>query len=91
MSLPPHQWPASHVLDTEVASHVAVGWRVESRSDTMAVLVSDGATNHVLHLLLTLVSCGLWAVVWFVLAVTRKTKRVSLVLSPDGSVSRTNY
>jgi hypothetical protein len=26
-------------------------------------------TNHVLHLILTLVSCGLWAPVWLVLAI----------------------
>jgi len=91
MSLQPQQYPISHILDTEVARHVAVGWAVESRSETMAVVVSAANTNHVLHLLLTLVSCGLWAVVWFFLAVTSRTKRLSLVVNPDGTVSRTQF
>ncbi|MET0492930.1 MAG: hypothetical protein ABW000_07330 [Actinoplanes sp.] len=91
MSLQPQSFPVSHILDSEVARHVAVGWAVESRSDTMAVVVSTAKPNHVLHLLLTLVTCGLWAVVWFVIAVTSKTRRVSLVLNPDGTVTRTQY
>lgn len=50
MSLQPQQYPISHILDAEVARHVAVGWAVESRSETMAVVVSAANTNHVLHL-----------------------------------------
>lgn len=91
MSLQPQPYPLAHILDAEVARHVAVGWAVESRSETMAVVVSAANTNHVLHLLLTLVSCGLWAVVWFFLAVTQRTRRLSLVVQPDGSVARTPF
>ncbi|MFI7547195.1 hypothetical protein [Actinoplanes sp. NPDC049599] len=57
----------------------------------MAVVVSAANVNHVLHLLLTLVSCGLWAVVWLFIAATSRTRRVSLVLNPDGTVTPTQF
>lgn len=40
------------------------GWRVESQSDYQAVFVSGRPVNHVLHLILTLISCSTWGVVW---------------------------
>jgi hypothetical protein len=80
---------AIHALDYAVARHVQVGWAVESRTETMAVLVSGGSVNHVLHLLLTLLTCGFWAVVWFAMAVMSGQRRVTLVLNHDGTISST--
>jgi hypothetical protein len=86
--------PRSAVLDAAVASHVQVGWAVESRSPTMAVMVSHAASpNHVLHLLLSLVTCGLWLVVWLLVAVTSsgRTRRVALTVGPNGEIVSTQY
>lgn len=54
----------------------------------MAVLVSGSPTNHTAHLLLTLVTCGFWGVIWIIAAMTSPVRRLTLVLNPDGSVSR---
>jgi len=38
--------------------------RVESQTDYQAVVVKGKKTNHILHLILTIVTFGLWAIVW---------------------------
>jgi hypothetical protein len=35
-------------------------------------------TNHILHLLLTLVTCGLWGIVWMIVAASNATERSKL-------------
>ncbi len=93
MSLQQQPWPLPtvHILDAEVARYVSSGWAVESQSETMAVMVAGGQPNHVLHLLVTLITCGLWALVWFLIAATSRKHRVSLVVNPDGTVAMTKY
>jgi len=94
MSMQPYPgqpYPVSSVLDHAVASHVSTGWAVESRTATMAVMVSGGQANHVLHLLLTLLSCGLWGIMWLLIAATSSTSRISLILNPDGTLTITKH
>lgn len=40
------------------------GYRIESQSEYSAVVVKGKRPNHVLHLLLTVLTLGLWAFVW---------------------------
>jgi hypothetical protein len=40
------------------------GWRVQSQTQTQAQLVKGKPTNHLLHLILTIITVGLWAIVW---------------------------
>jgi len=62
-------------LAATISAQVARGARVESQSDYQAVVVTGKPVNHVLHLILTLVTCGLWGIVWIVLAVSGGEKR----------------
>ncbi len=87
----PYHYSASHILDAQVARYVQAGWAVESRSETMAVLKSGDRPNHVLHLLITIFTCGFWAFVWFLLAVTSRQHRMALTVAPDGTVIPTQY
>lgn len=66
--------------------YVALGWRVESRSPTQAVLVRGGNVNHLLHAILTIFTCLLWGVVWIVLAMGNRTERVALTVDAVGNV-----
>jgi hypothetical protein len=52
------------LLATAVANEIRQGWRVESQTDYQAVIVKGNRPNHLLHLLLTLFTLGLWAIVW---------------------------
>ena len=75
-------------LAQAIQREVAAGARVESRTDTDAIIVTGKPVNHVLHLILTLVTCLMWGVVWIVLALTGGEKRVALQVDPYGSVLR---
>lgn len=59
---------------------------VESRSETQAVLVRGEPVNHVLHAILSLVTCFLWAMVWVARIVTNKVERVALTVDAQGHV-----
>ena len=48
----------------------------ESRGEYQAVLVHGRRVNHILHLLLSLFTAGLWLVIWLILAVTGGEERV---------------
>jgi hypothetical protein len=58
-----------------VTAQVADGARVESQSDYQAVLVRGHRPNNTLHLILTVVTFGLWGLVWLALALIGGEKR----------------
>ncbi len=63
-------------MEEELGEAFRGGWRVESRGEYQAVLVHGSPVNHTLHLLLSLLTAGLWLVVWLILAVTGGEDRV---------------
>lgn len=75
-------------LAEAVAREVAAGARVESQSDYQAVVVRGQRVNHTLHLILTLVTCSLWGIVWLILVLTGGEKRVVLQVDPYGNLLR---
>lgn len=58
------------------------GWKVESQTEYTAVLYygKGGKINHILHLLLSLITFGIWLIVWIIIGLTsqRKTKVISI-------------
>jgi len=62
-------------LDRQIASAISKGWRLESRSRYTAVVVYGHRPNHVLHLLLSVFTLGLWIPVWILLAITNRVQR----------------
>jgi hypothetical protein len=65
-------------LEARVRQHLARGYRVEVRTEFTASLVKGGRLDHDLHLLLTMISFGAWAVVWAAAAALRGERRVRL-------------
>jgi hypothetical protein len=61
------------------------GSRVESQSDFQAVLVRGHRPNHVLHLLLTIFTLGLWAIVWIGVVMFGGEKRALLIVDEYGN------
>ena len=63
------------ILARTLQSQIVQGGRIESQSDFQAVVVTGQRINHVLHLILTLVTFGLWGIVWIVMAFIGGEKR----------------
>jgi hypothetical protein len=63
-------------LARNIQAQVLRGWRVESQDDYSAVLVKGHRPNHLLHLILTLVTLGLWAIVWILVVAIGGEKRM---------------
>ena len=77
------------ILAQHVANLVAQGRRVESQGDFQAVMVRGSKCNHVLHLILTIITFGLWAIVWLVLALSGGEKREIVKIDEWGTPSVT--
>lgn len=70
-------------IDASVNEYVRRGWRVESRTDTQVVLVRGHRPNHILHLILSIITLGVWLIVWILVAVLGGEKRKVLTFAPE--------
>ncbi len=73
------------VLSTDIAR---LQGRIESVTPYSAVVVSGQRVNHVLHLLISVLLCGLWLPVWFIIAASAGEKRHVITVDPCGNVNR---
>lgn len=62
--------------------------RIESVTPYSAVVVTGQRVNHILHLLVSVLLCGLWLPVWLVLGLSGGEKRYVLSVDPCGNVTR---
>ena len=59
---------------------------VDSRSETEAVFTFVKTPNHVLHGILTVLTAGIWLIVWLVVAAGGGHKETwKIVVNPDGT------
>jgi hypothetical protein len=75
------------LLARAVANRVRQGWRVESQTDYQAVLVRGQRPNHVLHLILTLVTFGVWGIVWIAVVAFGGEKRAVIDIDQYGNTN----
>ena len=73
-------------LATTVTNRVAQGRRVESQTDFQAILVHGHRPNHLLHLIVTLCTLGLWGLVWLGIAVLGGEKRETVQIDEWGNI-----
>ena len=66
----------------EVNRMIAQGWNPVSASFNQTILEKKADINNVLHAVLTLLFCGLWAIPWVIILATSKTQRATV--SPSG-------
>jgi hypothetical protein len=65
-----------------------MGWRVESQTDRQAVMVKGHKHSHGLHLFLSIITAGLWALfVWLPLSVFGGEKRQVVTVDERGHAS----
>lgn len=80
---------ARAALDRAVAQELATGAQLESQTSTNAVLRRGKPVNHILHLILSVLTAGIWLIVWAILVATNKPQRIVLSLNEQGQVERT--
>jgi hypothetical protein len=73
------------ILADSIQREVIQGSRVESQSEFQAVLVHGERPNHVLHAIITFFTCGLWGIVWIVIALTGGERRTMIVVDDYGN------
>lgn len=76
-------------LDARIARELASGAMLESQAGYNAVLIKGKKVNHILHLILSLITAGLWLIVWLVLVITNKRQRIVLFANEEGVVETT--
>lgn len=73
-----------------MATQIALGnRRIESQTDDQAVIVRGRPVNHMLHLILTLIT-GVWAIVWLVVVLLGGEKREAISVDEFGTISRSS-
>ena len=74
------------LLAQQLQQGAARGLRVESQAEYQAVFVEGQKVNHVLHVIITICTCGLWGIGWLVVALTGGEKRHQLIVDEFGNV-----
>jgi hypothetical protein len=75
------------LLEKQIISHVSRGWRLDTQADFAAVLSSGKRLNHILHLLLSIVTFGIWIIFWIVMGLTNKIATVTISVDKFGNTS----
>jgi hypothetical protein len=75
-------------LAQAVQREVVAGYRVESQTDINAVLVKGKSVSHILHLILSLITFGLWLFVWPLVWYLNREQRLILNVDDYGNVLR---
>lgn len=76
----------SEILNRAIIGYTSQGWRVASQSQTQAQLVKGKNHSHLLHLILTLLTVGLWLVVWIPLALFGGEKHKLIAVNEYGQM-----
>ncbi len=74
------------ILANYIAGQVTRGMRIESQTDESAVLVKGAPVNHLLHLFLSIVTLGIWLVVWIALLIIGGEKRFAVRVDNYGNI-----
>lgn len=85
-SMPIPREQQARLVSMLVANAVSSGWRVEYQGDDSAVVVRGRRPNHVLHLLLTIFTLGLWGTVWVLVSLSSSDTRKAVRVDDQGNV-----
>jgi hypothetical protein len=78
----------SEILEAEVARMVNSGWVAESVTQTQAVLFKARRVGWFWHLVATLITSGLWAIVWIILVLKNKGDRIVIYVDNTGIIRK---
>lgn len=65
-------------LQATLSSWTSKGWHVESQVGTNLIMVKGQRPNHILHLILSIITAGLWIPVWILITLTGGEKHATI-------------
>ena len=74
------------ILSHAVAAHAAKGWTVLSQTPTQASLTKGKNTSHGVHIFLSIITLGVWLIVWLLLVLFAGKKTKLLTVDEHGNV-----
>ena len=74
------------ILNVEVARLVSQGWAAESVAGNQAVLFRARRIGWFWNLVLTLITSGLWAIIWIIRVLKNKGKRIVIYVDEFGVI-----
>lgn len=78
------------ILSKEITRYLKLGFKLVDKNDDncSAIMHRDAEkTNHLLHLILTVVTCLLWLIIWgFKSALNDSAKTVNILVDENGEV-----
>ena len=77
----------TQTLDGEIEYFLSHGWRLRSKTPTDAVLVKGEPINHGVHIFFSIVTLGLWLLVYVPLLIFGGEKHKRLSVDESGRVT----
>jgi hypothetical protein len=77
------------LLDRVLVKKAQGGGTVQMRGGNQVVLEYKAKPNHLLHLILSILTLGLWLVVWLIVAITSRDKHETIAVDEYGVVTST--
>jgi hypothetical protein len=74
-------------LARAITAEILEGWHVESQSDYQAVMVKGRHVKHWLHGVLTVLTGGVWAVVWVTMWLLYHERRMVIDVGEHGTTN----
>ena len=75
-------------LANHVTPEISKGWHVESQGDFQVVMSRGKKPNHLLHIILSIFTGGIWLVVYLFMIIRGGEKRQMLVVDEFGTVTK---
>lgn len=73
------------ILEKRIIDETRTGWHVRHQSSYFVALVRGKKPNHILHLLLSLITFGIWLPVWLILGLTMEEKIQTIEIDTFGN------
>ena len=74
------------ILAQQVQQAVGRGLRIDTQSDTMAVVVNGKPVNHILHLIISVLTLGIWLIPWAIMAIAGGERRTMISVDEYGNI-----
>jgi hypothetical protein len=78
------------LLEGFIVKEVSKGWRLISQTENSVTLEYGKKPNHILHLLLSIVTLGFWLIVWLIMGLSMTVKRRTYAINDYGHIKIVN-